>query len=300
MHVDTLRVMADGSEVIPYTTAGIPLFIKAGSVPADSRSSCHWHMDLEFAYVLDGTICYNVNGKKIRLLSGDTIFVNARQFHFGINPSNGSSALCSIVIHPELLAGNAFLYERDVEPYLSVEEYLLLSGEDPDKNFAAQHLQEAVRIRYDGAPHWELRALSVLTQLWCRLTDRLHKDKRSSDDPGWHSQQAMISFIHLNFQEKLSLNDIAAAGHVSRSKCCELFKHYTQETPVEFLNHYRLEVSHDRLLSTDKSVTEIALSCGFGNSSYFGKQFAELYGCSPLSFRKGKALGCEKMHSLKN
>lgn len=96
----------------------------------------------------------------------------------------------------------------------------------------------------------------------------------------------MVSYLYQHYSEKITLDDIAASGHVSRSKCCRIFKHYLQQSPIDFLNAYRLKVSCSLLASTDKSITEIALACGFNHLSYFSKYFAENYGCTPREYRK--------------
>lgn len=73
-------------------------------------------------------------------------------------------------------------------------------------------------------------------------------------------QKKMFSFIYENYAGKLTLDEIAASGGVCRSKCCQIFKKYLNNSPIGFLNLYRLEVSQYQLIHTDISVTEIALS----------------------------------------
>ena len=72
----------------------------------------------------------------------------------------------------------------------------------------------------------------------------------------------MMSYIYQNYRKKLSLQDIAGAGNISRNKCCSLFKQFVNQTPLEFLNSYRLESSIPLLLDTSRSITEVALSVG--------------------------------------
>ncbi|MFQ6951908.1 helix-turn-helix transcriptional regulator [Blautia wexlerae] len=69
------------------------------------------------------------------------------------------------------------------------------------------------------------------------------------------------------------------------SKCCQIFKHYMQQSPVDFLNAYRLKISCQLLCTTRKSITEIAMLCGFNHLSYFSKYFMECYGCTPREYR---------------
>ena len=58
-----------------------------------------------------------------------------------------------------------------------------------------------------------------------------------------------------------------------------------QQSPVEFLNAYRLKISCQLLCTTRKSITEIAMLCGFNHLSYFSKYFMECYGCTPREYR---------------
>jgi len=60
----------------------------------------------------------------------------------------------------------------------------------------------------------------------------------------------------------------------------------TNMTPLQYLNHRRLETAR-RLLSADppRSVTEIALGCGFNSAQYFATVFRRHFGRSPREFR---------------
>ena len=102
-------------------------------------------------------------------------------------------------------------------------------------------------------------------------------------------QRKMVSYIFSHFAERLTLEEIAASGRVSRSKCCLIFKKYLGESPIDFVNSYRLEKSCLELRNTTQSITEIALNCGFNHSSYFTKLFCRKYGCTPSEYRRNAA-----------
>lgn len=65
-----------------------------------------------------------------------------------------------------------------------------------------------------------------------------------------------------------------------------MFRRYLGQSPVDFLNEYRLRFSGHLLRSTELPVTEIALSCGFNHLSYFSKLFTERFGCPPREYRR--------------
>lgn len=100
------------------------------------------------------------------------------------------------------------------------------------------------------------------------------------------TQQSMVSYIYQNYSEHITLDDISAAGNISRSKCCQIFKKYIGQSPMDFVNTYRLEISQHLLLTTTSSITDICTACGFNHLSYFTKQFQIKYGCTPRDYRK--------------
>ena len=103
-------------------------------------------------------------------------------------------------------------------------------------------------------------------------------------------QKKMVSFIYEHYQEILTLDMISSAASISRSKCCIIFRQYLQQSPIDFLNKYRLEVSRYLLTNTASSITGIALSCGFNHLSYFSKLFCAAYGYTPREYRRLKQL----------
>lgn len=96
---------------------------------------------------------------------------------------------------------------------------------------------------------------------------------------------AMTGLIQRRFHEPLGLDDIAAAGNVSRSQCCMLFRRYVGRTPNEYLTERRLEEAKRLLADTAGSVAEIARVCGFSSSSYFISVFRRRFGETPRAYR---------------
>jgi len=79
---------------------------------------------------------------------------------------------------------------------------------------------------------------------------------------------------------------MADIAKVSPKYLCSMFKERTHKSPVDYLIYFRVEKAVHFLITTDKSVTEIALECGFDDLSYFIKTFKKLKGVSPGIFRK--------------
>jgi transcriptional regulator GlxA family with amidase domain len=62
----------------------------------------------------------------------------------------------------------------------------------------------------------------------------------------------------------------------------------TGQTPSEFLRHFRLQRAIELLLGTDRSVHDIALSCGFSSPQSFSRTFSREYGQPPDRWRRNR------------
>lgn len=286
-----LELMQDLSEVVRYEDAGIPLYIRTGDLSAYPGMSapCHWHDDIEWICVLKGRMCYHINGERLVLEERDVLMVNTRQMHYGYSYERQDCHFICILFHPSLFGNNPTLLQRYVTPILDNAQlrYLHLPSEKASET--AGLLLKILRLREEASEGYELGAIALMQTLWSRLIKQKillpsPDGPRMQDD--LDTQKEMVAFLYQYYPEKLTLDQIAASGHVSRSKCCRIFKRYLKQSPIDFLNTYRLKVSCSLLAHTDKPVTEIALACGFNHLSYFSKNFCGMYGCTPREYRE--------------
>lgn len=98
----------------------------------------------------------------------------------------------------------------------------------------------------------------------------------------------VLKYVDSHYLEPISLDDIAAACHISKSYLSHMFSDIKKQTVTQYILDKRLANSKQLLEKTDLTVEEIALSSGFNNSSYFSRVFKEYYNMTPLSFRKKK------------
>jgi len=287
-----LSVMQDSSEIVHYDTMGIPLYIRMGQLSdfPKYRAICHWHDDLEFIWVHSGHMFYYINGIRILLKPGDCLFINARQMHFGYGEQNQECMFLCILVQPTLMSGNHVLYQKYFQPIVENPEnsFLHLSNHDGELCFQMQETLEAIwQSKRRASAGYELQALSFLNGLWVTLLQKkVFAERKIPVLADLSIQQNMTAYIYSHYTEPVSLEEIASSGNVCRSRCCSLFKKYTKESPIQFLNHYRLEVSCHLLVSTEMSITDIALACGFHHPSYYTHRFHQRYQCTPREYQQ--------------
>lgn len=288
------KIMRYASEIVRYDEVGIPLSIREGLLSAypNHRALCHWHEDIEWVYIRSGQMNYYMNGKRVLLNTGEALMVNSRQMHYGYSENGQDCDFIRILCHPKIFITNSVLYQSYIAPVLSNPslEYLHLKPEFPEDAEALQLLPEILRIKKEHPAAYEIEAAALLSLLWCRLL-RSHpmmpnEAAAKPKEPDLLVQRDMVSYIYSHYSESINLDEIAAAGKVCRNKCCQIFRRYLNQSPIDFLNHYRLEVSCHLLNNTKLSIAEICTACGFNHQSYYSKIFLRTYSCSPRDFRK--------------
>lgn len=94
-----------------------------------------------------------------------------------------------------------------------------------------------------------------------------------------------ISFVEQNFQNDISVEDIADNCGLNRSYFGKIFRDAIGRTPQEFLLNYRMTKAAELLKLTRLSVGDIGKAVGYGNPLHFSRAFKNIYGISPRDWR---------------
>lgn len=146
----------------------------------------------------------------------------------------------------------------------------------------------AYRLKDKTSLSVELDMMRIVLSMWSILIDLvepLQTDTYRSNTT-INQLKTMLTYIHLNYQDKLTLNSIAQNAGISRSHACDIFREALHSSPIQYLQHYRLYKSLDLLMTTDSSVTEIAYIVGFNSPSYYTETFRKVYDATPSQYRK--------------
>ena len=243
---------------------------------------CHWHDEFELIRVLEGTLCVTLGGIEHRLSTGDTAFVTGGQPH-AATPENciyecvvfdpsmlfRSGDACKAYLH-RIQHGSVTLspcFRADCTPVRETMQRLFGTAFSPDRQPNALLVFGAL-LEFFG---WVFEA-GAYTESELELPQnsrRIH-----------HLKQA-LTFVERHYTEPITLAQMADAAHMSPKYFCRFFRQMTRRTPVDYLNYYRVERACHQLSTTEKSVTEVALDCGFNDISYFIKIYRRHKGVSP-------------------
>lgn len=290
---DIITKRNDRSQVMNYNN---PLFYcfadKHFYSPEQSYTiSEHWHEDMEFMYIIEGSLEYSVNGENIHLNAGEGIFVNTRRIHANYSPKGEYCVFLCIIVHPSYLSVSNYVEQKFIAPMTdaSAFDYLLLSKDD--------WTGEIIDILYNLFEYGEQDTLELEILESCFKIMRLMyhnidltKIKKTASNMHVNTFKEMMMYIQNHYMEKVALEEIAAAGNVGKTLCTKIFKHFVQSTPTEYLIKYRITKSLELLTGTEMSITDIAYATGFTSASHFTKTFREQLGYTPNKYRNSNLI----------
>lgn len=130
------------------------------------------------------------------------------------------------------------------------------------------------------------REISLL--IYGLLTQLVSSDKSEFDNKGVHYITKAKEYIAEHLDEEISTGVIADELHISSTHLSRLFRQHTGFSPYDYVIAERINRAKEYLLTTDKSITDIAYLTGFNSQANFIYCFKNHEGMSPGKFRKLK------------
>ena len=248
----------------------------------------HWHREFEFLYVESGQVLCGIGEKQIILSEGDAIFINSKILHRFYASSGG--VIPNFVCMPEFIAPESSLvYKKYILPIISSNmSFQYFQSAEP---WQARIIQIMIKIMetQENEKIKELSTLALLQNLWLIFYENVKlsgkEEVQTVDETSQKRVQLMMQYIHENYKQGLSLNEIASHIGVSKSTALHLFQRFLHTTPVNYLIEYRLQAASRLLKNTNKKVKTIAYESGFHNVDYFCRVFKNHYHVTPSEYR---------------
>ena len=288
---DKMREIVQAREQdFPYTAMEAKMELYPGK-----STSWHWHDHFEVCVVQSGVLELCTQQGSVRLRPGEGYFLNSKVLHLcrAAQPE-GHACIHTQLFARELLSGTGFISRRYVA---SVEncvglEMLRLDPENAEHRAIMDEIDAAFLAAEGDEAGYELFVCGHLTQAWgklFRLMAPAIRDERGFPREDAVRAKAMLSFIYENYQNPVSVAEIAASAGICERECFRCFSDMLDTTPMEYLNRHRIGMACRALAEGTAAIGQIAEDCGFSNSSYFGKVFRQMMGCTPGQYRRSHA-----------
>lgn len=277
----------------------------------DGRLPIGWELpkriifDFEIVYIMEGEAIVTIENAEYKAEPGDVFFFRPTKTHS--MRSIGNSALRQPHIHFD------FFYQSDSEEvYIPVWEFRA-PGEDkkymraditvpslldiPDKiSFPSLNVFEELIFNIIREEHnntlnsYILKKTYLLNLIALIMMENPQFNKDYADKTYLNSDVIKLmekarSYLIRNFNQDLSLNDIAKVAGFSKSYFSKLFKDLYHVSPVQFHSDLRIERAKNLLVYTNKNITEIAKELGFESVHTFSRAFKHYVSISPTQYR---------------
>lgn len=176
----------------------------------------------------------------------------------------------------------------------SMQEFFRLFSQNGSVTFSYSsgskldlYLRELLGLQGHFTRHKNLLVNRILTDL---MTELVFQQKNKDSTNRGHNAAPFVEsardYIHIHFQENLTVDTLAEYFHVSKFHFSREFKRATGYSPYQYLSNYRLNYSKDLLKYSTYSISEIAEKSGFSSQQNFQVFFKNKEHCSPSFFRK--------------
>lgn len=250
----------------------------------------HWHPEIEITYVQKGTMCYKVNHMVYHLKEGDIVFNNSGALHSGTMENQKDCAYIPVTFDSRLIYGffQSTVNSKYVDPVIqdSMLPAICIDQSEPWHKPFREYLLRIIDLDEKKPDFYELDITICLQSMWRLLLEHITYEPQASRENSleYDRIKKILSYIEENYQNKITLNDIAGHIHLCESECTRLFKRHMNTTLFAFLQEYRIERSME-FLQDDQPVSAVADKAGFSDPNYYSKVFAKIKGCSPREYR---------------
>lgn len=253
------------------------------------KTLAHMHTDVELNFVLQGQVTYLMGGQILPLLQNDIAIFWAVTPHCII--AVGKNARIGVVHVP---LGEFLRWEfpwEFVDPILHGHGLYQLSDqpEQDQLHFATWAADMNNGFAKGNDEVYKTVLLEVQARLWRMVHRNLAHSpthKTISPDPSKLPKIEQVAiYVALNYQLPLSIKDITQVVGLHPNYIMNLFRKMMGQTLTDYLNMHRLAHAQRLLISSKRSILDVALDSGFGSLSRFYAVFKLSVGMTPKQYR---------------
>lgn len=250
--------------------------------------SNHCHTSAEIMYIKKGSCSVCVVDEVLYLKTGDFIFINGNVSHsLNINKHVSCKVLClefDFIKNTDILPFISYYFKniRDVRLFLHFSKPYILMHDENDIFSCLYELYNELEKDEHGRDTLVNLLFGQFFIKLCRLF--IEKTNCSYDSSHIYIKKA-ISFMLTNYNEQISVEDIASYVGLNVSYFHKIFKKGTSITPAEYLNSIRINKAKHLLENTNLSILDICELTGYNSSQYFSYVFKKNTSLSPTQYR---------------
>ncbi|MBE6762694.1 MAG: helix-turn-helix domain-containing protein [Ruminococcaceae bacterium] len=238
----------------------------------------HNHNYIEFEYVTNGEMTEKLNGSINNMAKGSFhcldqydshCFTTERFFEFN-NISIDIKKIPPHIINLLRLKPFPYVGKFDSSSLLKINELF----------------DTIYELQNSNVPFAEETIYSYLTLFIIEFLKAGETINCETQNPSYGYIKSAVKYIEKNFQNPITLTEVANYLNIAPTYLSQLFPKFLGCGFTQYLNSYRISIAKELILSSNLSITEIALNSGFGSLCSFSRAFNKYVGCSANVFKK--------------
>ena len=257
-------------------------YISMSKYEGDWQSLPHTHQFSELFYVLSGKGVFYIEGQEISVAPDDLVIINPHVEHTEKTLPNDPMEY--IVFGVE---GLAFSFSQPQDD--DARGYSFYSYGSIKKHFI-NFSQLMMKEFQEKKPGFEIVCHGLLQVLLVYIS-REQNLSVISDSTFQLSKECALAkrYIDANYSKNITLDLLADITHINKFYLAHSFTECMGQSLISYLTQKRLSASKELLVSSNRSIAQVASSTGFSSQSYFSQIFRKETGMTPQQYRKSHA-----------
>lgn len=216
----------------------------------------------DFTFVLEGTLTYHVNGRKIVLTGNDAIF-----------------------LPPGTLRSREAW--EDTVSFVSFNFHAFEDVVFPFPVFMQDCINANIRKLTSLYPHSHLTSFFHSREKCASMLNYILFELLDAESFGSNNEHVVriLNYIEAHITEKLTLSGICSKISLSREYTSYIFKKETGKTLTSYINERKILLAKELIRKEEMSLADIALYLGYDNYNYFSRLFKTYQGITPAAVR---------------
>ncbi len=244
----------------------------------------HWHKEFEIVIVNYGKLNLYLNNVPYQMSQGDIAIIGCGTMHRG---------------EPEECIYECLVFDLNMLRHHKGDNVTpmilpVMNGEiqincliHPDDGILYSTVSSLVKVAKQHRKYYEFSVYSLLYRIFGLFYEYELLTHNQTPKKGGHQTEVMttlLDWIESHYSEQITLKQLSYISGLSEKYLCRLFREYTNRTPIDYINHLRIECAIHEILINHRTVTEAAFECGFNDLGYFSRTFKKHKGTSPKKF----------------
>lgn len=249
----------------------------------------HWHNEWELLRVLEGRFQISLDDEQYTACAGDVLLIRGGMLHGGV-PIN--CVYECFVFDLYGLFRTMDMVKKYLRPFYRqtvLPQCFFSAAQQGQIHVSTDTLMQVFR-NGQAADCPELETIAELGKLFAwLLKNGLYCDALPDAYTGAHRVdqiKTVLEHIENHYSSSLSLAELAKVVGMNPKYFCRVFASLLHQSPMDYVNFYRVEQAASLLDRTDLPVTTVGMECGFSESSYFTKVFKKYKGVTPSAYRR--------------